>query len=170
MALLPDSLENLVISDEADGAEEIISPGTRRLRKKNTSDKKREERSWEKEGQQRQQELARRAQQAAERQKKRDALKLVGAWVDVVKINAANRLVPGGDAIDLTHEVLTQLKWVSWNFKKELPNIRIHKIEYVLNPRLYRIFEQTKNELRRHRKSTKEMLLFHGSTQKNVNR
>jgi hypothetical protein len=94
----------------------------------------------------------------------------VGAWVDVVKVSSSNRLLPGGDAIDLSHGVLMQLKWVSWNFKGELPNMRIHKIEYVLNKRLYEIFTATKTELKLHGKPTKEMLLYHGTEPENVNR
>jgi len=174
MALLPD-IKNLRIADDDDDSDDDNGGrGIRHLRprygnRRRDDGRRDDDRRYERRGQRNQEELARRAAQAAERQEKKDSLKLVGAWIEVVKVTAG-RVGPGGDAIHLSLPVLKQLKWVSWNFKRELPNMRIQKIEYVLNETLYDVFSKAKDEFRRHGKNTKEMLLFHGTKPENVNR
>ena len=111
-----------------------------------------------------------RAQQTVECQKKRDALELVGACVEVVKVTETKCIGPRGHVMDLSLGVLTQLERVTGNFKSVLPQIRIQKVEYVLNERLYTLFNETKAEFRLHGKSTEEMLLYHGTNADNVDR
>jgi hypothetical protein len=99
---------------------------------------------------------------------KANALKSVDAHVEVVR--APNYLRLEGDAMNLSAEILEQLKWVVWNFRRELPHIQIIKIQYVMNETLYNLFEQTRREYRQQGKSTKEMLLFHGTKPENVDK
>ena len=174
MALLPDITNLRIVDDDDESDEDNGGGGIRQLRPRYGNGRRDEgrrddQRRYERRGQRNQEELARRAAQAAERQEKKDALKLIGAWIEAVKVTGG-RVGPGCDAIHLSLPVLKQLKWVSWNFKRELPNTRIQKIEYVLNETLYDTFNKAKEEFRRHGKNTQEMLLFHGTKPENVNR
>ena len=103
------------------------------------------------------------------RRKKKEVLRQVGVHVDVRRVKGGS-LVWGGNAIDLSPAILTQVGHVKDNFLKNLPNFRIIKIEYVMNDALYKIFNDTKAELRKHGRSTKEMLLFHGTNPQNVDK
>jgi hypothetical protein len=111
---------------------------------------------------------ARRAREVAIRRQKDSTLAKIGAQVFVMKVNNQNTLVDGGRAVDLTPAILQQLSYVKWNFVKHLPTAKIVKIEYVLNQKLYKGFQDTKNQLKKHGKSTKEMLLFHGTRAENL--
>jgi hypothetical protein len=71
---------------------------------------------------------------------------------------------------DLSLRVLENLKWVAFNFKRELPSYKITKIEFIKNDRLYERFQKTRDEFKRLGKSTKEMLLYHGTKAANVTR
>jgi len=126
---------------------------------------------------QRQAEIARQQreeQELRERELRRlqDALvRQVGAQVEVRRVYGASLLSPGGAVTDqLSSAILTQLSHVKQNFAKNLPNIPIKKIEYIFNDALYKIFNNTKAELRKHKKNTKEVLLFHGTSPNNVDR
>jgi hypothetical protein len=124
----------------------------------------------EREAERKERERERKAQQAAARQEKENALKQIQAWVEVLKVNRRNSLENGGPAIELSHRNLVRLAWVRHNFLKHLSNYRIQKIQFIYNDNLYKRFERTKIEFRRHGKPTKEMLLFHGTKPENVNR
>ena len=106
-----------------------------------------------------------------ERERKRTALMAVGAHVVVVRTCLASP-VPSywGPAEELSFDILAQLKMVCYNFKVGLPHKRIWKVEYVMNKALYEKFNETKQKFRAHGKSTKELLLFHGTKAKNINR
>jgi multidrug efflux pump subunit AcrA (membrane-fusion protein) len=128
----------------------------------------------QREERQRQAEIARQQreeQELRERELRRlqDALvRQVGAQVEVRRVYGASLLSPGGAVTDqLSSAILTQLSHVKQNFAKNLP---IKKIEYILNDALYKIFNNTKAELRKHKKNTKEVLLFHGTSPNNVDR
>ena len=131
----------------------------------------------QREERQRQAEIARQQreeQELRERELRRlqDALvRQVGAQVEVRRVYGASLLSPGGAVTDqLSSAILTQLSHVKQNFAKNLPNIPIKKIEYIFNDALYKIFNNTKAELRKHKKNTKEVLLFHGTSPNNVDR
>ena len=156
--------ENLLNTEESNRGEEFQGASRGRQHR---SARRGGIRRWERE---RRESQACMAQQAVETQKKRDALGLVGVCVEVVKVTETNCVGPGGNVMDLSLEVLTQLRWVTWNFKQVLPQISIHKVEYVLNDRLYKLFNETKAEFRLHGKSTTERLLYHGTKAANVNR
>jgi hypothetical protein len=163
MALLP-NIRNLSVADDDDSSSSDSETSyTHRYGRRHDNKK------YERRGQKHQEELARRAARSAERQEKKDALKLVGVWIDVLKVTGGH-IGPGGDPVHLSFPILNQLKLVSSNFKGELPNLRLKKIDYVLNETLYDIFKQTKTEFRREGKDTKEQLLFHGTKAENVNR
>jgi hypothetical protein len=171
MAFLPD-IKNLNLADDDDDSSSDSEDGHVRPYRDDQRYEGRgrhDDKKCERRGQRHQEELARRSARAAERQEKKDELKLVGAWVDVLKVTGGY-IAPGWDAIHLSLSVLKRLKWVSWDFKGELPNMRLTKIEYVLNETLYDTFNQTKAEFQRQGKDTKEILLFHGTKPENVNR
>ena len=133
-------------------------------------DRERKDKERSQKDRERKEREARKAREAAERQEKKQALARVGAWVEVMKVNRWNSLENGGRAIDLTPAILRQLYFIKWNFVKHLPTHKIRKIQYVMNDKLYAIFNDTKNKLRRHGKSTQEMLLFHGTKPENINK
>lgn len=100
------------------------------------------------------------------------ALRKVGAHVDVMGVTQDYRFDRNISTrpCDLSPRVLENLKWVAFNFKRELPGYRITKIEFIINDRLYERFRKTRDDLRRLGKSAKEMLLYHGTHADNVRR
>jgi hypothetical protein len=105
-----------------------------------------------------------------ERQEREAALKQIGANVEVVEVTQNYELKRGGRPCDQPLKVLQMLKWVAFNFKRELPEHRITKIEFIRNDRLYERFRKTKEEFKRLGKTTKEILLYHGTRSENVKR
>ena len=103
-----------------------------------------------------------------ERQEREAALKQIGAHIEVVEVTQNYELKRGGRPCDQPLNVLKNLKWVAFNFKRELPWHKITKIEFIRNDRLYERFRKTKEEFKRLGKTTKEMLLFHGTRSENV--
>lgn len=104
------------------------------------------------------------------RQEREAALRQIGAHIEVVEVIQNYELKRGGRPCDQPPKVLKILKWVAFNFKRELPGHRITKIEFIRNDRLYERFRKTKEEFKRLGKTTKEMLLYHGTRPENVNR
>jgi hypothetical protein len=100
------------------------------------------------------------------------ALRNVGARVEVIGVTQDYRFDHNVSTrpCDLSLRVLENLKWVAFNFKRELPGYTITKIEFILNDRLYERFQKTRDEFTRLGKSTKEMLLYHGTAASNVSR
>jgi hypothetical protein len=100
------------------------------------------------------------------------ALRNVGAHVEVIGVTQDFRFAHNVSTrpCDLSLRVLENLKWVAFNFKRELPGNKITKIEFILNDRLYKRFQKTRDEFKRLGKSTKELLLYHGTAASNVNR
>lgn len=105
-----------------------------------------------------------------ERQKREAALRRIGAHIDVVEVTEHYSLIPGGRPCDLPVKALESLKWVKFNFTRELQHIRVRKIEFIWNDRLYERFQKTREEFKRQGKTTKEMLLYHGTKAGNVSR
>jgi len=105
-----------------------------------------------------------------ERQEREAALRQIGAHIEVVEVTQNYELKRGGRPCDQPPKVLKILKWVAFNFKRELPGHRITKIEFIRNDRLYERFRKTKEEFKRLGKTTKEMLLYHGTRSENVKR
>jgi len=105
-----------------------------------------------------------------ERQEREAALKQIGAHIEVVEVTQNYELKWGGRPCDQPLKVLKILKWVAFNFKRELPGHKITKIEFIRNDRLYERFRKTKEEFKRLGKTTKEMLLYHGTRSENVKR
>jgi len=106
-----------------------------------------------------------------EREKKRNALTAVGIHVVVVRTCPPSHILSyWGPAEELSFDILAQLKMVCYNFKRGLPRKRIWKVEYVMNKALYEKFSETKRKFREHGKPAKELLLFHGTKAKNINR
>jgi hypothetical protein len=101
-----------------------------------------------------------------DRQRKQAELQQVGVYVDVRPINGWGSL----DARDLSSAILKQMKVVKACFLKNLTTFTISKIEYVMNDALYKLFNDTKAEFRKFGKSTREMLLFHGTHPQNVDK
>jgi hypothetical protein len=105
-----------------------------------------------------------------ERQKAEAALRQIGAHLEVVEVTENYELKQGGRPCDQPLKVLEKLKYVAFNFKRELPGHKIIKIEFIRNDRLYERFRKTKEEFKRLGKSTREMLLYHGTSSENVKR
>ena len=74
----------------------------------------------------------------------------------------------GGDLDEVTPEIVDHLKSVKTLFMRHLPGHRIVKIEWIINPTLQEQFENTRQKLRKVRRSTKEVILFHGTAPANV--
>lgn len=107
------------------------------------------------------------AGQEREQQRKR-ALGSVGAHIEVRRINGW-QYQTGTDVSQLTPAILKQLKTVKDNFN--VPGCNIIKIEYIMNDALYKQFNDTKAKFRRlPGRSTKEEILFHGTSPENVDR
>jgi hypothetical protein len=104
-----------------------------------------------------------------ERQQREAALGQIGAHIEVLEVQNYE-LKRGGRPCDQPLNVLKILKYVAFNFKRELPGHRITKIEFIRNDRLYERFRKTKEEFQRLGKTTKEMLLYHGTSTENVKR
>jgi hypothetical protein len=104
------------------------------------------------------------------RQEREAALRQIGARIEVLEVTPNYELKLGGRPCDQPPKVLKILKWVAFNFKRELPGHRITKIEFIRNDRLYERFRKTKEEFKRLGKNTKEMLLYHGTRSENVKR
>src|SRR5438876_8549486 len=66
----------------------------------------------------------------------------------------------------LTPAMITQLKTVTEQFSKFHP---VKELHYVMNDYLYNQFNGTKAKFRKLGRSTREVLVFHGTDQKNIN-
>lgn len=73
-----------------------------------------------------------------------------------------------GNLSEVTPEIVGHLKSVKTLFLKHLPHHRITKIEWIINPKLQEQFEDTRQKLQNARRSTKEIILFHGTAPANV--
>lgn len=103
-------------------------------------------------------------------EEKAAALRMVDACVEVFSVSPGyGKFNNWGPPQELSFNILTQLKFVCQNFQRGL-DWKITKIEYVMNAALYSIFNETKNTFRAHGKSTKEILLFHGTTSQNIDK
>ena len=73
-----------------------------------------------------------------------------------------------GNLDEVTPEIVDHLKSVKTLFLKHLPHHQITKIEWIINPKLQEQFEDTRQKLRNAGRSTKEIILFHGTAPANV--
>lgn len=158
----------------------------RRLRKKITERKEREaqqrellkrqeeeKRQRQGEERQRQQKLRRHREEGRQNQielARQTQLQLtVGVPISVRRVNNFGQFSKG--ALDeLTDAILWQTKQVKQWFFESFPNTKISHIEYILNDKLYKQFEKTRNQLRRLDRNYNELLLFHGTHASNVDR
>ena len=90
----------------------------------------------------------------------------MGAQVAVRRANGW-----AGHVRELTPAILEQMRVIKENFLQNLPGSTIIKIEYIMNDTLYKQFNDTKAKFRNSpRKSTKEVLLFHGTKPENIDK
>lgn len=125
---------------------------------------------------QRQLELAKQAALLVRRQqddntKQREVQNVVGAPVTVRRIIPATGLwgltgsIVDDDLSKLTRAMLNQMKIVKDQFERFFP---VKKIEYVMNDRLFKQFDETRTKFRNLNRNPQEMLLFHGTNQRNI--
>lgn len=100
----------------------------------------------------------------------RAPIRIDGVAVAVCHVSLLGSLRSGGNVSDLTPAILEQMKTVKINFLENLPNYTISKIEYIMNDVLYIRFNNTRAEFRKTGRSTKEVVLFHGTNPQNINR
>ena len=91
----------------------------------------------------------------------------VGVPISVRRIGPFGRFGEG-DSDEVTPEIVDHLKSVKTLFLKHLPGHRIVKIEWIINPTLQEQFENTRQKLRNAGRSTKEIILFHGTAPANI--
>lgn len=129
-----------------------------------------QQRNWEAEQGRQKKEREEHARKDEERRLKEASLQEIGVQVDIRSMNQWGSLGQGGNAHDLSMAILKQMKIIKRSFLKNLPNLTIKKIEYIMNDNLYNQFNATKAEFRKYGRNTKEMLLFHGTNQQNMDR
>ena len=134
-----------------------------------------EQEEYEKEQRLEREETARKEElkrQERERQRQEEARLLrqsrgLGVPIAVRRIGHSGRFGEG-NLDEATPEIVDHLKNVKTLFLKHLPGYRITKIEWIINPRLQEQFEDARQKLRNARRSTKEVILFHGTAPANV--
>ena len=100
---------------------------------------------------------------------KAEAVSKIGAPVSVRRVNPWGTIMEASNN-ELTPEIVKHLKHLVQVFTKNIPEHRIVKLEWIVNRRLETQFESTRQQLKKAKHSTKEMLLFHGTASKNVNK
>jgi hypothetical protein len=93
----------------------------------------------------------------------------VGAPVAVRRVNSWGKITEAS-INELTPEVVKHLKHVKETFAKSISEMKITKLEWIVNPRLETQFEHTRTQLKAAKHSTKELLLFHGTEAGNINK
>ena len=93
----------------------------------------------------------------------------VGAPVAVRRVNSWGKITEAS-INELTPEVVKHLKHVKEVFTKSIPEQKITKLEWIVNPRLEAQFESTRAQLKKAKHNTKEILLFHGTEAANINK
>jgi flagellar biosynthesis GTPase FlhF len=117
------------------------------------------ERRRQEEERQRQIEIARHAQ-----------LRLTfGVSISVRRVGNLGSLSNGG-LHELTDAILLQMRQVQQSFFEGFPTLTITHIEYIMNDKLYKRFEKTRNHFQRLGRNYNEQLLFHGTRASNVSR
>src|SRR5277367_1468213 len=92
----------------------------------------------------------------------------VGTRIVVRRLKPAGPPSEGGNR--LTSSILSQLKEVHDMFKKSYPFKEVIKIEYLMNDKLYKGFNDRKRRFRREGRNARETLLFHGTHPDNIKR
>ena len=93
----------------------------------------------------------------------------VGAPVAVRRVNSWGKITEAS-INELTPEVVKHLKHVKEAFAKSISEMKITRLEWIVNPRLETQFEHTRKQLKAAKHSTKEILLFHGTEGGNINK
>jgi hypothetical protein len=88
----------------------------------------------------------------------------VGCLITVRTVGFAGSIMKD-ELSRLTPAMLNQLKSVKETFIKHFP---VKKMEYVMNDRLYKQFDETRQEFKRLGRASNEVLLFHGTNPRNV--
>ena len=104
-----------------------------------------------------------------EKKAEAEAVKGIGAPVSVRQVNAWGAITEASRN-ELTPEIVKHLKHLVEVFRKNMPEQQIVKLEWIVNRRLEIQFENTREQLKKAKHSTKEILLFHGTENKNVNK
>ena len=97
--------------------------------------------------------------------KKRDVQNTVGCPVTARRVNTWGAIMDE-DLDKLTPAMLGQMKSVKDAFSK---SFQIKGIEYIMNDRLYQQFDETRSKFKNLGRGSREVLLFHGTNQQNVN-
>jgi hypothetical protein len=100
---------------------------------------------------------------------RRENLGGVGAPVAVRCVNSWGKITEAS-INELTPEVVKHLKHVKETFAKSISEMKITKLEWIVNLRLEAQFEHTRTQLKAAKHSTKEILLFHGTEAGNINK
>lgn len=107
------------------------------------------------------------AEEAREEELKRQ-LAVIGAPVGVRRVTANNTIVDVGHD-DISVEVIDHLKNVKAAFSWGLAAYNITKVEWIINDRLREQFEKCKELMAKKGRSTRELILFHGTGSHNIN-
>lgn len=104
--------------------------------------------------------------------KLKDARNMIqGMKMEVLEMNSSGKIIAVGDETALTNEMRSNMETLKETFLKELGNsFYIFKIEYIRNAALSEKFAKTKEALQRLEKPSNEVLLFHGTRDKNIDR
>ena len=94
--------------------------------------------------------------------KQKEIENIVGCPVTVRRVGS---MITNDDLSRLTQAILIQLKSIKDLSSKAFSVIRI---EYVMNDRLYRQFDETRTAFRRLGRNSQEVLLFHGTNPSNI--
>lgn len=94
--------------------------------------------------------------------------KAVGVPIGVRRINPILGHLVEGNLNSVTPETLAMMKVVKQAFSKSLPRQPITKIEWINNPKLLAEFENTRATFWKQGRSMNELILFHGTAQRNI--
>ena len=93
----------------------------------------------------------------------------IGISVSVRIVNDKGA-VSTGELKLLSSSVIEQMKFIKKRFTERCPGLSMTKIEYIMNPSLYKEFDSAKKELRDRSRPSNEVVLFHGTRRQNINR
>ena len=104
---------------------------------------------------------------------KRDVKSMVEREVGIpvtVGIVGEKKTVVSGELKLLTSSIIERMKVIKKTFMERCPSFTITKIEYIINPSLYSAFHTARAELRDRLRPSEEVVLFHGTRRRNINR
>lgn len=112
------------------------------------------------------QELLKKAELDRKREKKRqETQQTVGCPVAIRQVGFFGGMIDD-DLNKGTPAILRQMKIIKESFSETFP---VTKVEYIMNDRLYKRYDETRATLRQKRRNANEVLLFHGTKENYIN-